>query len=113
MDRTLPCEIPNACAISSAGICLPEYTRIVNFLHNSSSRGGVPVSFQTRLYLLKTFYFVQFRPSRIDDAEDLYKSANSHCVFPCMFTFYVPKLLHGTHFRKKHAMYEIQYPFPE
>ena len=35
--ETLPCEMPNACAISSTLIRLSEYTRSRIFLHISSS----------------------------------------------------------------------------
>ena len=35
--ETLPCEMPNACAISSTWIHLSEYTRSRTFLHISSS----------------------------------------------------------------------------
>ena len=35
--ETLPCEMPNACAISSTGIRLSGYTRFRTFLHISSS----------------------------------------------------------------------------
>ena len=35
--ETLPCEMPNACAVSSTWIRLSEYTRSRTFLHISSS----------------------------------------------------------------------------
>ena len=35
--ETLPCEMPNACAVSSTCIRLSEYTRSRTFLHISSS----------------------------------------------------------------------------
>ena len=39
--ETLPCEMPNACAISSTWIRLSEYTRYRVFLHISSSVASV------------------------------------------------------------------------
>ena len=54
--ETLPCEMPNACAISSTWIRLSQYTR--SRISYTFFRRWHQVGVQTWLHLLKTFYHV-------------------------------------------------------